>query len=52
MRSGDPRARRILERTEALTGEEILQAHGTIRQMRELRDVRSDIERASWEEAL
>jgi hypothetical protein len=37
MRQGDPRARRILERTEAMTGEDMLQAHGVIRQMRELR---------------
>jgi len=34
MRHGDPRARHILERTEAITGEEMLQAHGVIRQMR------------------
>jgi hypothetical protein len=51
MRNGDPRARRILERTEALSGGEMLQAHGTIRQMRELQDGRGDIERASWKEA-
>ena len=37
MRAGDPRARRILERTEALTGEEMLQAHGVIRQLRDVR---------------
>jgi hydrogenase maturation protease len=42
MRRGDPRARRILERTEAITGEEMLEAHGVIRQMRELRDVRGE----------
>jgi hydrogenase maturation protease len=34
MRSGDPRARLILERTESLTGEQMLAAHGVIRQMR------------------
>ncbi|GAC1415625.1 MAG: hypothetical protein NVSMB62_03770 [Acidobacteriaceae bacterium] len=39
MRSGDLRARRILERTEALTNEEMLQAHGIIRQMRNPRHV-------------
>jgi hypothetical protein len=43
MRQGDPRARRILERTEAMTGDDMLQAHGVIRQMRELRDVRGDL---------
>jgi hypothetical protein len=37
MRNGDPRARRILERTEALTGEEMMKAHGTIRGLREFR---------------
>jgi hydrogenase maturation protease len=37
MRRGDPRARRILERTEALTGEEMLRTHGIVRSMREIR---------------
>lgn len=37
MREGDPRARRILERTEALTAESLLKAHGVIRGMREIR---------------
>jgi hypothetical protein len=37
MRRGDPRARRILERTEALTGEEMLKTHGVVRSMREIR---------------
>jgi hypothetical protein len=37
MRNGDPRARRILERTEALTNEEMMKAHGAIRGLRELR---------------
>jgi hypothetical protein len=36
MRIGDPRARRILERTEALTGEEMLKAHGIVRSTREI----------------
>ena len=31
MRNGDPRARQILERTEALTGEEMLKVHGIVR---------------------
>jgi hypothetical protein len=37
MRSGDPRARRILERTESLTGDAMLKAHGVIRGLREIR---------------
>jgi hypothetical protein len=36
MRHGDPRARRILERTEALTGEEMLKTHGVVRPIREI----------------
>jgi hypothetical protein len=39
MQNGDPRARRILERTEALTNDAMLKAHGVIR---ELRDIRGD----------
>jgi hypothetical protein len=37
MRSSDPRARRILERTESLTNESMLKAHGVIRSLREIR---------------
>jgi hypothetical protein len=37
MRRGDPRASRILERTEALTGEEVLKTHGVVRSLREIR---------------
>jgi hypothetical protein len=37
MRDGDPRARRILERTESLTAETMMKAHGAIRSMREIR---------------
>jgi hypothetical protein len=37
MRNGDPRARTILERTEALTAESMLKAHGIIRGLREIR---------------
>ncbi len=37
MRNGDPRARRILERTEAATAESMMKAHGIIRGMREIR---------------
>jgi len=33
MRSGDPRARGILERTEAVTGEAMLKAHGVVRSL-------------------
>jgi hypothetical protein len=38
MREGDSRARRILERTEALTAETMLQAHGVIRGLREIQE--------------
>lgn len=37
IRDGDPRARRILERTEALTPESLMKAHGVIRGMRDIR---------------
>ena len=37
MRRVDPRARRILERTEGLTVESMLKTHGVIREMRALR---------------
>ena len=37
MRNGDPRARKILERTEGLTSDAILKAHGVIRGLREIR---------------
>jgi hypothetical protein len=37
MRNGDPRARRILERTEAMTDDAMLKAHGVIRGLREIR---------------
>ncbi len=37
MRNGDPRARRILERTESLTNESMMKAHGAIRSLREIR---------------
>jgi hypothetical protein len=41
MRDGDPRARKILERTEALTEDEMLKAHGVIRELRALRGAAS-----------
>jgi len=37
MQNGDPRARRILERTEALTSDALLKAHGVIRALRDIR---------------
>ena len=37
MRASDPRAREILERTEALSEEELMRLHGTIRDLRQVR---------------
>jgi hypothetical protein len=37
MRNGDPRARKILERTESVTAESMIKAHGVIRGLREIR---------------
>jgi hypothetical protein len=37
MRESDPRAREILERTEALTSDQLMQLHGTIREMNVIR---------------
>ena len=37
MRNGDPRARKILERTESLSEEDMLKVHGVIRELRTLR---------------
>lgn len=37
MRNGDPRARKILERTEGLTSDALLKAHGVIRGLRVIR---------------
>jgi hypothetical protein len=39
MRNGDPRARSILERTENLTPEMMLKAHGIVRSLRQIHDV-------------
>jgi hypothetical protein len=39
MRNGDPRARKILERTESLTPEMMLKAHGIVRSLRQIHDV-------------
>lgn len=38
MRNGDARTRRILERTESLTEEAMLKAHGVVRGLREIRE--------------
>jgi hydrogenase maturation protease len=44
MRNGDPRARRILERTETLTDEEMLKAHGIVRPIHEIHsDTQEDV---------
>jgi hydrogenase maturation protease len=44
MRHGDPRARRILERTEGLSGEEMLKTHGIVRSIREIHsDTQGDV---------
>jgi hypothetical protein len=37
MRASDPRAREILDRTEALSGEELMRLHGAIRDFRQVR---------------
>jgi hypothetical protein len=37
MRSGDPRAQRILQRIEAMAAESLMKAHGVIRGMRDIR---------------
>jgi len=37
MRASDPRAREILERTEALTEDELMSLHGAVRDLREVR---------------
>ena len=39
MRNGDSRARKILERTESLTPEMMLRAHGVVRSLRQIHDV-------------
>jgi hypothetical protein len=38
IRNGDPRARNILERTESLTAESMLKAHGVIRGLRDIQE--------------
>jgi hypothetical protein len=42
MRDGDPRARRILERTEAMTPEMMMKAHGVIRGIRSIAPTQED----------
>ncbi len=39
MRNGDPRARKILERTENLTPQMMLKAHGVVRSLRQIHEV-------------
>lgn len=39
MRNCDPRARKLLERTESLTPEMMLKAHGVVRSLRQIHDV-------------
>jgi hypothetical protein len=38
MRASDPRTREILERTEALSQEELMNLHGAVREFRMLRE--------------
>jgi hypothetical protein len=38
IRQGDPHARKILERTESLSGEAMLKAHGIIRSLRSVQE--------------
>ena len=40
LRAGDERGRRLLERAEALTPEELMQMHGTLRNLRRVDDDR------------
>ncbi len=42
VRNGDPRARKILERTENLTPEMMLKAHGVVRSLRQMHGVRDE----------
>jgi hypothetical protein len=46
MRATDPRARTILERTESLTGDELLGLHGTMRELRYLRELEASVPRS------
>jgi hypothetical protein len=48
MRNGDPRARKILERTENLTPEAMLKAHGVVRSLRQIRDISADEPLGEW----
>jgi hypothetical protein len=48
MRNGDPRARKILERTENLTPEAMLKAHGVVRSLRQIRDISADEPFGEW----
>jgi hypothetical protein len=48
MRNGDPRARKILERTENLTPEAMLKAHGVIRSLRPIRELSANEPFGAW----
>lgn len=48
MRNGDPRARKILERTENLTPEAMLKAHGVIRSLRSIRELSANESLGEW----
>jgi hypothetical protein len=48
MRNGDPRARKILERTENLTPEAMLKAHGVVRSLRQIRDISANEPFGEW----
>jgi hypothetical protein len=48
MRNGDPRARKILERTENLTPEAMLKAHGVIRSLRPIREISANEPFGEW----
>jgi hypothetical protein len=39
MRAGDPRAREILQRTEAMTPEQMMRLHGVLRELRPVEGV-------------
>lgn len=51
LRQGDARAREILERTEALTSEQLMKLHGTIRSLRPINEA-GEVESALSNEAL
>jgi hypothetical protein len=48
MRNGDPRARQILERTENMTPEAMLKAHGVVRSLRQIREIPANESFGEW----